>query len=174
MDKLNMSPWETPANLQAFLKPSVKVWPYSEGWIGQLTSPAMHFDGKGAGDSFWICLLKWALCLCNVQCGFAHVQCAIAMWFWNWDFAQYAMWNVLLHNVQETTTIHPHSSCVCQPASWHYHQSKAFLDLVGGAGSYCARPIFWPTKMAKLGANRTISPSQDLREPSKTAHQGQA
>ena len=108
------------------------------------------------------------------------------------SFAQCAMcfcimFNVLLHNVQQTTAILPHSSCVCQPASWHYHQSKAFLDLVGGAaGSYCAGPIFCPqkmwVKMAKLGANldcsvctnltkiRSISLSQYLIELSATAH----
>ena len=84
MDKLNMSPWETPANLQAFLKPSVKVWPYSEGWIGQLTSPTMHFDGKRSG--------RFLLKLSFAQC---------AMCFWN-EHCAFAMCNVVLHmcNVQ--------------------------------------------------------------------------
>ena len=101
--------------------------------------------------------------------------------------SMYVLLNCLLHNVQQTTAILPHSSCVCQAASWHYHQSKAFLDLVGGAaGSYCTRPIFCPkkmwVKMAKLGANldcsvctnltkiQSISPSQYLIELSATAH----
>ena len=79
-------------------------------------------------------------------------QCAFAMCTVQCTFA---MCNVLLHNVQQTTAILPHSSCVCQPASWHYHQSKAFLDLVGGAaGSYCAGPIFFPQK--NVGQNGKI------------------
>ena len=45
----------------------------------------------------------------------------------------------------------PHSSCVCQPASWHYHQSKAFLELVGGGSYYCAAPYFAPKTWVKNG-----------------------